>query len=232
MTSDTVPAGGDPRRLLADTRSLARRVRLAQRVTWLPLLVLALVIFGAIPVYLWGHQVLSDCQPVADGQVCRTWLRDAQIYWWTALALAYVVIAGGYLRVARARGLGGRVLPYVLTGVGLVVLSAAVSAVLVHAELWAYPDTPSTAVLVLLRLLDPTGAIGLALLVLAWLERHLALLLVTLAYLAVALVPITFGWGLHWGGGLQFAPSLILCGGVLLLGSAGFGLAHRLRRPR
>ena len=197
----------------------------------MPLLVLALVIFGGIPVYLYGHQVLSDCRPVADGQVCKTWLRDAQFYWWTALVLAYVVIAGGYLRVARARGLGGRVLPYVLTGVGLVALSAAVSAVLIRFDLLAaYPDEPSTFVLVLLRLLDPTGAIGLALLVLAWLERHVALLLFTLLYLAVVLVPVDFGWEMRsqW----QFAPPLAIGGGLLLLGSAGFALAQRLRRPR
>ena len=79
MTSDSVPAGGDPRRLLADARDLARRVRLAQRVTWLPLLVLALVTFGAIPVYRFGHPVLSDCQTVGDGQVCKVWLQDAQL---------------------------------------------------------------------------------------------------------------------------------------------------------
>jgi hypothetical protein len=233
MTTDSIPAGGDPRRLLADARDLARRVRLAQRVTWLPLLVLALVIFGAIPVYLFSHPVVSDCRSIADGQVCKVWYQAPQFYWWTALVLAYVVIAGGYLRVARARGLGGRVLPYVLTGVGLVALSAAVSAVLIRFDmLAAHPGEPSTFVLVLLRLLDPTGAIGLALLVLAWLERNVALLLLTLGYMAVALVPINFGWGLHWGGGRQFTPSLFLCGAVLLLGSAGFALAQRQRRPR
>ena len=44
------------------------------------------------------------------------------------------------------------------------------------------------------RLASPGAAIGLALLVLAWAERNRALLLLTLAYLAVVLVPITFGW--------------------------------------
>ena len=34
MTTDSVPAGGDPRRLLSDVRTLAHRVRLDQRVTW------------------------------------------------------------------------------------------------------------------------------------------------------------------------------------------------------
>jgi hypothetical protein len=233
MTSEAVPVGGDPRRLLADARNLARRVRLAQRVTWLPLLVLALVTFGAIPAYLFGHRVVSNCQTVSDGQVCKVWLRDAQFYWWAATALAYAVIAGGYLRVARARGLGARVLPYVVTGVALIVLFAAVP------PAWIFPDadaralvSPSAFVQFLFRLLAPIGAIGLALLVLAWLERHVALLLFTLGYLAVALVPINFGWGVHWGGRWQFAPSLVISGGVLLLGSAGFALAQRLRQLR
>ncbi|AVT37761.1 hypothetical protein [Plantactinospora sp. BB1] len=232
MTTDSVPAAGDPRRLLADARDLARRVRLAQRVTWLPLLVLALVTFGAILVYRFGDPVLSDCQPVDRGQVCKVWYRSAQLYWWTALVLAYVVIAGGYLRVARARGLGTRVRPYVLTGVALVVLSAAVTVAWRLLDNPYFPDTPPALVQFLFRLFDPTGAIGLALLVLAWLERRVALLLFALGYLTVVLVPINFGWGVGWGDRWGMAPQLVINGGLLLLGSAGFALAQRLRRPR
>jgi hypothetical protein len=72
----------------------------------------------------------------------------------------------------------------------------------------------------------------LALLLLAWLERHVALLLFTIGYLTVVLVPINFGWGAHWGPHTWFIPQLVINGGVLLLGSAGFALAQRLRRPR
>ncbi|MFI6230120.1 hypothetical protein ACIBCR_22755 [Micromonospora echinospora] len=235
MTSEAVPAGGDPRRLLADARDLARRVRLAQRVTWLPLLVLALVTFGAIPFHRYGHTVVDDCRTVDGGQVCRVWEPAAQFYWLAAVILAYVVIAGGYLRVARARGVDARVLPYVLTGVVLsVVLFAALAA---GAGAWIVRDPqalldPSAFVQALFRLLTPTGGIGLALLVLAWLERHAALLSFALGYLAVVLVPINFGWGAHWGGQWENVPMLVISGGVLLLGSAGFALAQRLRRSR
>lgn len=229
MTSDAVPAGGDPRRLLAEARNLARRVRLAQRVTWLPLLVLAVVTFGAIPVQRFGHRVLSDCRPVDGGEACRVWFRDLEFYWWAALVVAYVVIAAGYIRVARVRGLGARVLPYVLTGVGLVALGAAFAAAWVRfLDSPDYPGPPPTSVQVLFHLLDPTGAIGLALLVLAWLERHVALALFALVYLAVVVLP--FGYG--WMGGLAFTTQMVLNGGLLLLGSAGFALAPRLRRPR
>ncbi|MER6757198.1 hypothetical protein AB0I85_21475 [Micromonospora echinofusca] len=234
MTSDVVPAGGDPRRLLADVRGLARRVRLARRVTWLPLLVLAVVTFGAIPASGGGPTIVSDCRVADGGEVCKVWEPVAQLYWLAALLVAYAVIAGGYLRVARSRGVDARVRPYVLTGVALtVVLFAAVAA---GAGGWMVPDPqlldPPTFVRVLFRLLTPIGGIGLALLVLAWLERHHALLVFALAYLAVVLVPIDFGWGAHWGGRWQAAPMLVITGGLLLSGSAGFALAQRLRRPR
>ena len=232
MTSDAVPVGGDPRRLLADARELARRVRLAQRVTWLPLLVLALVTFGAIPAYRYGRSVVSDCQAAGDGQVCKVWLQTVTFYWLAALVLAYVVIAGGYLRVARARGVETRVLPYAVAGVALVGLGFAFAALWIHLDPLTYPEQPSAALQVLFRLLDPPGAIGLALLVLAWLERHAALLLFALVYLAVVLIPINFGWGAHWGPQTWFVPQLVINGGVLLLGSAGFALAQRLRRTR
>jgi hypothetical protein len=235
MTSDAVRAGGDPRRLLAEARDLARRVRLAQRVTWLPLLVLALVVFGAIPVHAFSDPIVTNCRAVDGGQICKVWEPAVQAYWLAAAVVAYVVIARGYLRVARARGVDTRVLPYVLTGVVVsVVLFAAIAA---GAGAWIVPDPqallhPSAFVQVLFRLLTPIGGIGLALLVLAWLERHVALLLFALGYLAVVLVPINFGWGDHWGGRWQSAPMLVITGGVLLLGSAGFALTQRLRRPR
>jgi hypothetical protein len=46
----------------------------------------------------------------------------------------------------------------------------------------------------------------------------------------VVIMPINFGWGDGWGDHWGFAPMLAISGGVLLLGSAGFALAHR-RRP-
>ncbi|WP_033341603.1 hypothetical protein [Catenuloplanes japonicus] len=215
MTTDAVPAGPDPRRLLDDARALARRVRLAQRVTWLPLLVLGLVTLGAIPVYRLFPPILSDC--AADG-TCTVFYRGAQIYWWTALLLGYLVIAAGYLRVARSRGLGARVLPYVLTGIALVLLSAAATVLALGL------GEPSAALHVVLRLLDPPTVIGLALLALAWLERRATLLVFALGYLAVVLTPINLGWGAGWGDEWGMAPQLAINGGLLLLGSGFFAL--------
>jgi hypothetical protein len=87
---------------------------------------------------------------------------------------------------------------------------------------------------ILTRLASPPATIGLALLVLAWAERNVALLGLTIAYLAIVLVPITFGWDIsnaglapvRWG----FLPSLVIPGCVLLLGGIGFALAQRSPR--
>ncbi|MFC6023309.1 hypothetical protein ACFP2T_45045 [Plantactinospora solaniradicis] len=238
MTSETVPVGGDPRRLLTEARDLAHRVRLAQRVTWLPLLVLGLVTLGAIPAFRFGRTVVSNCRPVDGGEACDVWFATATIYWWTALVLGYVVIAVGYLRVARARGLGTRVAPYAIVGIALLVLFTLLHVLVVAPNLppldaaHPHPQPLPWVVQALFRLTDFTGSIGLALLVLAWLERHRALLLFTLGYLVVVVVPMNFGWGDHWGPQWGFAPMLVISGGVLLLGSAGFALAQRSRRPR
>jgi hypothetical protein len=74
-----------------------------------------------------------------------------------------------------------------------------------------------------------------ALLVLAWLERNVALMLFTVAYLAMVLLilPMNDGWGPpHWGIRMQFAIPQLVTGAVLLLGAVGFRAAARRRRHR
>ena len=222
MTTESVPAGGDPRRLLAETQALANRVRLDQRATWIALLVLAGVTLAAIP-FDYFFQV-TRC--VNDG--CQFDRRGVLFYWPPALLLAYAVIAVCYLRVARARGLGARVLPYAITGAALTLLF---TAAWIGARLYfpSHPQRLTDWMLVLDRLIAPWGIIGIALLVLARLERNVALLVFTVGYLAVVLVPIDFGWGVHWATRTYFLPQQIIDGTVLLLGAAGFFLAGRRR---
>ena len=66
--------------------------------------------------------------------------------------------------------------------------------------------------------------------VLARLERNVPLLLFTLGYLAVVLVPIDFGWGRNWDIHTTFLPQQIIDGVILLAGAAGFALARRRQR--
>jgi hypothetical protein len=231
MTTETAYPGDDPHRLLSNARELTQRVRKDQRATWLPLLVLAVVTFVSIPVYRYGgvHH-FGDC--VADGsrpRVCGIYPNGEFVYWPVALALAYAVIAAFYIRRSRARGIETRVRPYAIAGI---VIAVAVIGV----TLWdlnnASASGPAGLHSLGWRLVTPSCAIGLALLVLAWAERNRALLLLTLAYLAVVIVPVNFGWAMdplsHW----YFLPRLVIDGSVLLLGGIGFALAQRpLRSP-
>jgi hypothetical protein len=83
---------------------------------------------------------------------------------------------------------------------------------------------------VLDRLVSPWGMVGVALLVLARLERNVALLLFTLGYLALVLLvlPMDDGWASpNWGIRAAMALPQVVVGAVLLLGAAGFAAAHR-----
>jgi hypothetical protein len=225
MTTDSTP-GGDPRRLMSDVRTLAHRVRRDQRVTWSALLVLAAVTFVGIPIDWFGMRV--HCSP--DGS-CGFARYGVLFYWPPALLLAYAAIAAVYVRVARSRGLGARVVPYVLTGVGLTVLFTA----LWVAAFRYFPSHPHRFpewALVFDRLISPWGMIGVALLVLARLERNVALLVFTLGYLAlVVVVPVddALNWQVH-GIRATFLPQQLVSGLLLLLGAIGFGLADRRQR--
>ncbi|MEU4782568.1 hypothetical protein [Micromonospora sp. NPDC023633] len=240
MTTDSVPASGDPRRLLSDVRTLAHRVRLDQRVTWVALLVLTAVTFAAIPID-W-YSLYADCGSASawinnvDGSsMCHIRREGAMFYWPPALLLAYTAIAVYAVRVTRARGLGARVLPYALTGVALTVLFTA-AWLLVRLYLANHPgptDPLPDWVMLLDRLVAPAGTIGVALLVLARLERNVALLVFTLGYLVLVLVPINFFWHPNWGyAGIlgEFLPQQIVNGVVLLLGTVGFAVARRRHR--
>lgn len=230
MTTESVPAG-DPRRLLADVRELTRRVRLDQRMTWAALTVLAIATFAAIPVDLIGMTV--HCHP--DGSC--TFARTGMLYYWTwALPVAYAAIAVWYFRTARARGLGSRVSPYAITGAATtVVFPAAWIAIHVYFAHHPYPDPPLPYwYFVLDRLIMPWGTIGLALLLLAWLERNVALFVFTLGYMALVLLvlPTDFGYGPpHFGIRTGMALPQVIAGLVLALGAFGFARAQR-RRPQ
>jgi hypothetical protein len=229
MTTDSVHSGDDPRRLLSSTRELAQRVRKEQRATWFPLLVLAAVTFAAIPVLHYSGRHLGRCAATGPGlRVCIVYPNAQFVYWPIALVLAYVAIAAFYIRRSRARGIGTRVRPYAIAGI-------IIAAALTGAALWGVHHPLSALNLVglaglPLRLASPGAAIGLGLLVLAWAERNRALLLLTLAYLAVVLVPVTSGSIQHhppW-----YSLPLVFQGSVLLLGGIGFALAQRpLRSP-
>ncbi|SCG35444.1 hypothetical protein [Micromonospora coxensis] len=230
MTTDPVPVGGDPRRLLSEVRSLAHQVRLDQRMTWAALLVLGAVTLVGIPFDWLGMMV--RCHPDTSCEFAR---RGVLFYWPPALLLAYTAIAVCYVRGARARGLGARALPYTIAGAATtVVFTAAWVAAALYLPHHPLPQQPPPYWWLLLdRLVSPWSVIGIALVVLARIERNVGLLLFTLAYLALVLLvlPMNEGWGLAgWGLQARFAVPQIISGALLLLGAAGFFRATRRRQ--
>ena len=214
-------------------RALATRAAGApgQRATWFPLLVLAAVTFASIPVLRYGHVTLT-CRAVppagksaASIPARRSSTGRSPSCWPTSRSRPST-------STDRARGIGTRVRPYVTAGIIIAV-------VLTGASLWAAHHPPACSYApglhgpqswgLFFRLASPSGAIGLALLVLAWAERNRALLVFTLGYLVIVLVPITFGWVIPpvppspWA----FLPRVVVQGSVLLLGGIGFALAQR-----
>jgi hypothetical protein len=151
------------------------------------------------------------------------------VYWPVALVLAYVAIAAFYVHRSVARGVGTRVRPYAVAGIILAVVMTGAALWTLHHPLASKPG--------LLGLSGPSsllgiysGAIGLALLVLAWAERNRPLVGLAAVYLAVVLIPVSFGLGnghREW----IFVPQLLIDGSVLLLGGIGFALAQRPAHP-
>ncbi|MGA5301834.1 hypothetical protein ACPCHT_18030 [Nucisporomicrobium flavum] len=232
MADESVPQPASPQELLATMRDLTRRVRAAQRGTWFPLLVFATITLLAIPVYRYAPylDVFGTCRSRPDQKVCPTPSPTELGYWTVALLLAYTAIAAFYIRQSRRRGVGTPIRPYVVVGVVLAILMTAVSIWLTFHPVLPPPADPFSADPAQLEagpagwlingLASPLAVIGLALLVLAWVERHWALLAYTVVYLAIGMVQ-----GNHvirssspW----FFLPYLLVPAAVLLLGAAAF----------
>jgi hypothetical protein len=235
MTHESVPQPDTPHELLAAVRDLTRQVRVAQRGTWFPLLVFATITLVAIPVYRYAPylDLFGTCRSSPQYTVCMAPNPTELGYWTVALMIAYAVIAGFYVRQSRRRGVGTPIRPYVVVGVALAVLMAAVSIWLTFHPLVPLPADPFStdpveievgpaAWLVYGLASSPTAVIGLALLVLAWVERHWALLAYSLVYLVI--VVIMGSQVIHSTSRWFFLPHLLVPAAVLLLGAAAFAL--------
>jgi hypothetical protein len=234
MTHESVPPADSPRELLAAVRDLTRQVRIAQRGTWFPLLVFAAITLAVIPVYRYAPRHLGPCRSGPQGSsVCAAVIPGVLVYWPIALVLAYAAVAGFYVHQSRLRGVGTRIRPYVVAGIVIAALLAA-------ASLWRafHPRIPlsiaqihvAPPTLSVYDLATPAAAIGLALLVLAWVERNRALLAYSLVYLVIVLV--SSGRIIHSSSPWYFLPQLLVPAAMLLLGSAGFALFRPATEPR
>ncbi|MET8630317.1 hypothetical protein ABZW30_42555 [Kitasatospora sp. NPDC004669] len=194
-------------------RALVHHVRREQRGAWFALLVFAAVRFAAAPVIRYGQgDHAGDLPP-------------AMWYWPVALVLAYAVISWFYLRRSARLGLGTRVGPYLALGVVLVVLiTVHVAWTAMHPGFLAGLHGPSPVAPFFNTVVSPAGTIGVALLLLARIERSWPLLAITCGYLGVMLssgsLPDPSPWGF---------PRILFEGGVLLLGGVGLALLRRVQ---
>lgn len=235
MVNQPASPTGDPHDLLSETRDLARRVRRTQRGAWFPMLVFAAVTLVAIPFDRYGDHPRHCASTHGGGIVCLVgWPIYSSLalwYWPIALLAAYAGIGWFYLHRSHARGVGSRVPPYVVVGAVLVVLITA-------GTLWvnAHPaflvenlHLPSSQPKSMLaRMATPSGAIGLALLLLARIERSSLLFALTVVYLVATVATVGVGWFTHpsvWA----FLPHLLLEGGMLLIGGVILAAAQRER---
>jgi hypothetical protein len=249
MTDASVPSPGTPHEVLVGLSDLTRRVRAAQRGAWFPLLLFGVLTLGGILVsrFTFTVETVATC-PAAPGAAgaapasCTLVKQGSPIYWTLGIALAYAATAVFYIRRSRNRGVGTPVRPYVLTGVVLVGLVAATGFWATRhgmplpgapLDFWGLHLGPASGLAQFLeRLTGSAATVGLPLLVLSWVERNRALLLFTLAYLAIELAPITTGWaGISTTSPWSALPRLAVPAVFLLLGALGFALAqlHRQR---
>jgi hypothetical protein len=234
MAHESDPQADNPQELLAAVRDLTRQVRVAQRGTWFPLLVFATITLVAIPVYRYAPylDLFGTCRSRPQHTVCMAPNPAELGYWTVALVLAYAAIAAFYVRQSRRRGVGTPIRPYVVVGVALAVLMAAVSIWFTFHPLLPVPADPFStdpveievgpAVWLINGLASPIAVIALALLVLAWVERHWALLAYSVIYLAI--VMIMSGQVIHSTSPWFFLPYLLVPAALLLLGAAAFAL--------
>ena len=124
--------------------------------------------------------------------------------------------------------------PYVVVGALLVLLSTAWAS-------WAgtHPVFAAQALHLgrshagplLSRLATPAGAIGLALLLLARIERSRLLLGLTALYLVVTVTTVGIGSRPSHPSPWAFLPHLLLCAGVLLGGGIALAVTQGAREP-
>ncbi|WP_406066301.1 hypothetical protein [Micromonospora sp. NBC_00860] len=236
MTHESAPQADGPRELLAAVRDLTRQVRSAQRGTWFPLLVFAVITLVAVPVYRYAPylDLFDTCRSRPQHTVCMGPNPTQLGYWTVALVLAYAAIAGFYVRQSRRRGVGTPIRPYVVVGVALAVLMAAVSIWLTFHPLIPVPADPFStdpveievgpAAWLINGLASPLAVIALALLVLARVEHNWALLAYSLVYLAIVMVQ--GGQVIHSTSPWFFLPYLLVPAALLLLGSAAFAMTR------
>ncbi len=232
MTTDPSNPWEEARNLLTNCQKLMERVRQKQRATWFPLFVLSAATFLAIPVLRFSQRHITTCgAPAGQGFVCHVYSAWGVWYWPAALVVAYFGISVFYIRRAHAQGIETRIRNFVIAGIHVVVIVTAMGYWAVHLPIGQVDilglHMQERSLGLLHRIAAPAFAIGVSLMVLAWIEHNRRLSYVVIGYLAIVLMPINFGWNVNQSSNWNFLPRLTIQGTYLLVAGIGFAITQR-----
>ncbi len=206
-----------------------RRVRVARRAFWIPLVIFGTITLLASPLYRFPPVPPTRAGGVTQSLIARplgplSWFAGGffvrspwlvSLFWLIALPVGYALTVLYYRRRARLRGVAGSVWPYVLTGMGLLAFLVVASVVgrLQPGDLF-------------IRGLTPLLTIAVGLFVLAWAERSSPLAVFATAFLGLTLLVNLYDIeNLFSRVGVSVpvpAISLIVPGSILVLAGVGF----------
>jgi hypothetical protein len=236
-------AAASPEQLLGVARAARRQARRARHAYWFPLVLFGLLTCASVPFYIErfpsgpgfsttsGPSFLRSIYLGGFGMVTS----GNVAYYWLGAMLAGVAATAAWYKLHGDRiGLRTPSRGFVITGLVLLVLALVVPVLADH-------SSNGFAILIpgdlLIRGTFPLVLIGLALCVLAWAERSLALTVIAAGYLALSLVASLYdienvlyrlGWDISPA--ISGLPNVVLPALVLLLSGAGAWVAQRRRR--
>ncbi|HLN05450.1 MAG TPA: hypothetical protein VK217_04180 [Acidimicrobiales bacterium] len=227
------------------------RTRLARNGDWFALLVFGLVVLGSMPFYI--SPILSasspGCTATGPGVTCISsasttvplggglgspfvWSslnRWVTVYWTISMVLALAAVVLYYWRRSRSVGVKGRLWPFVVVGLGLLLLA-------IFSGGWvAIPQIPDFW----MRGTQALLIIAMAIIALALLERDRSLGLFAVGFFGLALLSCLYddvnilqriGLGAPFADSGNQLPNLLLPGLYLLLGGVGFRVGRRWAR--
>lgn len=250
-----------PAELLSEVRAIRRRSRLARHAYWFPLVLFGVLVSASVPFYIQqfprGHATYSSpsgppgpafLQSPYLGGFAVARYRGIAYYWLGALLLGIVATVIWYRWRGNRVGLRTPAHGYLITGLIIVALTLLIPLVGLGLTRESQGSGVTGAVGMVMfmpgdlviRGTFPIVLIGLGLCVLAWAERSVALTVISVLYLALAVLGGLYDIeNVFWNWFHQSIsptasslPNVLLPALLLLLSGAGAWVGQRQRRHR